>query len=202
MLAVGKVQQYPCPFEDTAQLKPRVVHELEQRGFFMRAATGQPRGHSHQVQMLDVLLRVKRSGGCFGIVCRWSPRWPERCYRCFRREKANCVFALQRNNLSVADLTDKVVEVLEDQYFRGQILKLCEAEARTRFPDLLMASLGVICKSKPNGVVTARVLSKGTSRTQLVASDEHRIRTYLCGRNDTGLKISWRMDSLITLVTW
>ena len=38
------------------------------------------------------------------------------------------------------------------------MLKLTETEARGRFPDLVVASLGAIRKDKPRGVVTARVL--------------------------------------------
>ena len=57
---------------------------------------------------------------------------------------------------------DKVEAVLDDQAGRGQVLKLSEAEARARFPDLVVASLGAQRKDKPNGVVSARVLFDGT----------------------------------------
>ena len=43
------------------------------------------------------------------------------------------------------------------------MLKLTETEARLRFPDFLVASLGAIRKDKPGGVVTARVLFDGTN---------------------------------------
>ena len=42
------------------------------------------------------------------------------------------------------------------------MLKLSETEARARFPNLVVASLGANRKDKPNGTVTARVLFDGT----------------------------------------
>ena len=58
---------------------------------------------------------------------------------------------------------ERVLEVLEDQSSRGQVLKLTETEVRGRFPDFVVASLGAIRKDKPGGVVTARVLFDGTN---------------------------------------
>ena len=52
--------------------------------------------------------------------------------------------------------------VLEDQAGRGQVLKFTEAEARARFPDLVVASPGAQRKDKQSGVVSARVLFDGT----------------------------------------
>ena len=43
------------------------------------------------------------------------------------------------------------------------MLKLTETEARGRFPDLVVASLGAVRKDKSGGVVTARVLFDGTN---------------------------------------
>ena len=51
---------------------------------------------------------------------------------------------------------------MEDQAKRGQVLKLSEDEARARFPNLVVASLGAQRKEKPGGVVTARILFNGT----------------------------------------
>ena len=52
--------------------------------------------------------------------------------------------------------------MLNDQASRGQVLVLPEREARRRYSDLVVASLGAIRKDKPNGEVTARVLFDGT----------------------------------------
>ena len=48
------------------------------------------------------------------------------------------------------------------QPLRGQIIVMTESEARSRYPDLVVASLGVQRKQKPGGKVTARVLFDGT----------------------------------------
>ena len=56
----------------------------------------------------------------------------------------------------------EVEEVLRDQAGRGQVLIMPEAEARDRFPNLVVASLGAQ-KEKPGGVVSARVLFDGTN---------------------------------------
>ena len=63
----------------------------------------------------------------------------------------------KRNCSSLTEWSDKVLSVLEDQASSGQVLKLTETDARTRFPNLVVASLGAQRKDKPNGVVSARV---------------------------------------------
>ena len=68
----------------------------------------------------------------------------------------------RRNYSSLEQWKDKALEVLHDQAARGQVLILPEHEARRRYPDLVVASLGAIRKDKPNGEVTARVLFDGT----------------------------------------
>ena len=57
----------------------------------------------------------------------------------------------------------EVEEVLRDQAGRGQVLVIPVAEARNRFPNLVVASLGAQRKEKPGGVVSARVLFDGTN---------------------------------------
>ena len=51
---------------------------------------------------------------------------------------------------------------MHDQASRGQIIVMTESEARSRYPDLVVASLGAQRKQKPGGKVTARVLFDGT----------------------------------------
>ena len=67
------------------------------------------------------------------------------------------------NYPAVATLSAEVTEVLEDQDKRGQVLKLSEQEARSQFPNLVVASLGANRKEKPGGTITARVLHDGTN---------------------------------------
>ena len=46
---------------------------------------------------------------------------------------------------------------------RGQLIRLPEAEAKAKYPHLVIASLGANRKDRPNGEVTARVLHDGTN---------------------------------------
>ena len=71
--------------------------------------------------------------------------------------------AWRANYSTLAALADKVTEVLDDQAERGQVLKLSEAEARSLYPNLVVASPSANRKDKPNGVVIARVLFDGTN---------------------------------------
>ena len=64
---------------------------------------------------------------------------------------------------TLADLSEQVAAVLEDQAERGQMLKLSEQEARKKYPHLVIASLGANRKDLPSGVVSARVLFDGSN---------------------------------------
>ena len=68
----------------------------------------------------------------------------------------------RRNYSTLAELSEQVTAVLEDQAERGQVLKLSEHEARKKYPHLVIASLGANTKDKPNGVVTSRVPFNGS----------------------------------------
>ena len=63
----------------------------------------------------------------------------------------------KRNFSSLTEWSDKVLSVLEDQASRGQVLKLTETDARTRFRRSPQRA-----EDKPNGVVAARVLFDGS----------------------------------------
>ena len=68
-----------------------------------------------------------------------------------------------RNNYStLRELETQVMEVMHDQASRGQIIVMTESEARMKYPNLVVASLGAQRKQKPGGKVTARVLFDGT----------------------------------------
>ena len=73
----------------------------------------------------------------------------------------------RRNYPAVATLSAEVTEVLEDHARRGQVLKLRESEAKSRYPGLVVASLGANKKEKPGGVITACVLHDGTNGISL-----------------------------------
>ena len=55
----------------------------------------------------------------------------------------------------------KLEEVLRNQAGRGQVLIMPEAEAKNRFQNLVVASLGAQKKEKPGGVISACVLFDG-----------------------------------------
>ena len=69
-------------------------------------------------------------------------------------EDASAETAWRRNCASTGELTNKVVDVMEDQGSRGQLIKLSEAEAQALFPNLVVASIGTNLKDKLRGVVT------------------------------------------------
>ena len=61
---------------------------------------------------------------------------------CLEDEEAGREHTWRRNYASLDDLSDKVIEVLEDQTRRDQIIKLTEADAKSQYPNLVVASLG------------------------------------------------------------
>ena len=69
-------------------------------------------------------------------------------------------------------------EVVDDQACREQLIKLSEADAKIRFLNLVVASLGANRKDKPGSVVTARVLFDGTHglevNTRTIIRDQER----------------------------
>ena len=58
-------------------------------------------------------------------------------------EEARGEHTWRRNFASLDDLSDKVREVMEDQTRRGQIIKLTEADAKSQYPNLVVASLAL-----------------------------------------------------------
>ena len=87
----------------------------------------------------------------------------------------------RRNYSTLQAFEEQVLEVTHDQASRGQIITVTEAEAKNRFPNLVIASLGAQRKEKPGGKITARVLIDGThflcvnSKTRL--TDQERAPT-------------------------
>ena len=56
--------------------------------------------------------------------------------------------ARKQNCVSVSELTDEVLEVLNYQCGQGQVLKITEPEATRQYQDLVVASPGAIRKNK------------------------------------------------------
>ena len=103
-------------------------------------------------------------------LCKAKKRWslPEQSDPVAHLEEVQATDQTWRRNYpAVATLSAEVTEVLEDHASRGQVLKLTECEAKSRYPGLVVASLGGNKKEKPGGVITARVLHDGKNGISL-----------------------------------
>ena len=67
-----------------------------------------------------------------------------------------------KKNSTLSSFRAEVEEVFRDQAGRGQVLITPEADARNRFPNLVVASFGAQRKENPRGFITARVLFDDT----------------------------------------
>ena len=105
--------------------------------------------------------------------------------------------------------------MLDDQSTRGWVLKLTEEEARARFPNLVVASLGANRKDKPDGTVSARVLFDGTygvevnKRTSIrdqkrapIAADLKKGRARKGESRRTDLRVVGRQASSVAPCDW
>ena len=81
----------------------------------------------------------------------------------WQEDLANDGGCWRQNYSTLWHFEKQVIQVLEDQADRGQVLKLSEGEARARYPGLVGASLGAQRKEKPNGEISAWVLFDGTN---------------------------------------
>ena len=184
-LALGRVKE--CPFKpaDVKALKDEVIMNLASMGIDLERSSGDRDDVPIDFRFLDLLLRAAEDPevgiGDFAKGVRVGPgvRMP-RLPALYKRKKkwrlasqadlrnyledeeAGGEHTWRRNYSSLDELSDKVIDVLEDQSKRGQILKLSEAEAKRQYPNLVVASLGANKKDKPSGEVTARVLFDGT----------------------------------------
>ena len=89
---------------------------------------------------------------------------------------------------------------MHDQASRGQIIVMTESEARSRYPGLVVASLGAQRKQKPGGKVTARVLFDGTHG--LCVNSKTRLRDQERAPIAADLKRSMREKSRIGELTF
>ena len=115
-----------------------------------------------------LLLRVRalllRCVRCVALAC-------VRCQRkeCLRQEKSYGQGKIDGYRVLFDGTVISTLQPLEqqdprwhDQATRGQVIVLSETEARLRYPNLVIASLGAQRKEKPGGKITARVLFDGT----------------------------------------
>ena len=209
-LPLGKVAECPFPSDEVKNLKAEVVRCAEANGYELRREAADRINAPIDFRFLQLLLTVAGDPevhlGDFSLGVRVGPgaRLPRlpALYPAKKRwrlteqgdprnylEQVNTVSMWRTNYASLDVFSDKVLAVLEDQAARGQVIKMTEHEARQRYPDLLVASLGAQRKDKPGGAVSARVLFDGThgftvnTRTRIrdqergpIAADLKRIR--------------------------
>ena len=106
----------------------------------------------------------------------------------------------RRNYATLREFETQVLEVMHDQASRGQIIVMTESEARSKYPDLVVASLGAQRKQKPGGKVTARVLFDGTHG--LCVNSKTRLRDQERAPIAADLKRSMREKSRIGELTF
>ena len=174
----------PFPDEAVRELKEEVVEVLSSRGLLLNRASGDLNELPIDYRFLDLLLRasedpdVHLGGFAKGVKCRarhedaeksvavsseeWSLESQRDPMNWQEGEEKQSESPWRQNYASLVGFADKVEAAFEDQAGRGQVLKFKEAEARARFPDLVVASQGAQRKDKPNGAVSARVLFDGT----------------------------------------
>ena len=177
-LALGKISECPSSPDSVQSLKHAVIRSLAARGLSLDRE-GDREDVPPDFRHLDLLFRASRDPevalGSFARGVRVGPgtrlprlpalHRPKRKWRLadqgdpddYREEDLAGDLSWKKNYSTLAALSDKVKDVLDDQSERGQVLKLGEREARIQYPDLVVAALGA------NGVVSARVLFDGSN---------------------------------------
>ena len=183
-LAMGKVEESPFPPDEVLRLKSTVAGAAGRAGIRMHRESGDRVDVPIDYRFLDVLLRAAddpeiglgeyAQGVKVGPGTR-MPRLPA-LYKPNRKwrlpsqvdpldylEYAPDKSGVWRSNYStLREFEVQVLDVMHDQASRGQIIVMTESEARSKYPNLVVASLGAQRKQKPGGKVTARVLFDGT----------------------------------------
>ena len=177
--ALGRVRG--CPFKpaDVQALKDEVIAKLASMGMNLTRCSGDQNNVPIDFRFLDLLLRAADDPevglGSFAQGVGVSPgvrmsRLPALYKRkkkwrlasqadpgnYLEDEEAGGEHTCRRNYASLEDLSDKVTEVMENQTRRGQIIKLTEADAKSQYLNLVVASLGANRKDKPSGEVFSK----------------------------------------------
>ena len=184
-LALGRVEKTPFPERDVLGLKQQIITNLEGEGLQLDRVNGDRNELPIDLRFLDLLVRASADPevhlGAFAQGVKVGPgtRMPRlpALYRPKRRWRLESQRDPQakpwrQNYTSLTVFADKVEAVLEDEAARGQVPKYSEEEARVRYPDLVVASLGAQRKDKPNAEVSARVLFDGTHALQSTPAQE------------------------------
>ena len=192
-LALGKVKSCPFPADRVEGLKRRTVELMEQHGLkLVRHPSDRPES-SIDYRYLSLLLEAAddpdRHIGDFARGVRVGPgarlprlpalyakktswRLPEQYNALdYQEERAASEGVWRSNNSSLEGLADKVEAVTDDQSERGQILRLTENEARARYPNLTVASLGA--NKKRSRLVRLRRGSSSMALMESTSTEEH-----------------------------
>ena len=183
-LAMGKVAESPFPPVEIKQLKQAVIDAAARAGISITRKGGDRVDIPIDYRFLDVLLRasgdpeIGLGGYAQGVRVGPGTRMPRlpALYKAKKKwrlpsqvdpldylEYAPDSSGVWRSNYStLREFEAQVLDVMHDQASRGQIIVMSESEARTRYPNLVVASLGAQRKQKPGGKITARVLFDGT----------------------------------------
>ena len=164
-LAPGRVKECPFPSEAVRERKAGIVEATSARGLNLHGEEDDRNELPIDFRFLGLLLRasedpdtqlvnfaqgvkvgpgtrVPRNPALYRPKRKWrleSQRGPTN----WQQEEERQSEAPRRQNFaSLVGFVDKVEAVLEDQADRGQEPKFTEAEARARFPDLVVASFG------------------------------------------------------------
>ena len=173
-LALGQVNACPFPEQAIRSLKDELIVSLAARGKILKRVALDRTDLPIEFRFLELLLDFAgdpevglgsfSQGVRVGVGAR-LPRLPA-LYRRKKRwrlasqsdphdyldDKAGAEGAWRSNYASIDELADKVEEVMEDQAMRGQVIRLSESEARSQFPNLVVASLGAQRKEKAEDV--------------------------------------------------
>ena len=183
-LASGMVTECPFPSEEVSVLNREVLEIATQNGFQMIVRSGDREDVPINFRFLQLLLQIADDPeiglGDYSQGVRVGPgnRMP-RLPALFRPKKkwrlasqfdpldymegsTDTTTVWRRNYSTLQPLEQQVLDVMHDQATRGQVIVLSETEARLRYPNLVIASLGAQRKEKPGGKITARVLFDGT----------------------------------------
>ena len=183
-LAMGKVDDSPFPPDEIQRLKENLIDAAARAGIPILRKNGDRVDVPIDYRFLEVLLgasddpevglghyaqgirvgpgtRMPRLPALYKAKKKW--RLPSQVDPLDYLEYAPDSSGIWRNNyLTLLEFETQVMEVLHDQASRGQIIVMSEPEARTKYPNLVVASLGAQRKQKPGGKITARVLFDGT----------------------------------------
>ena len=221
-LAMGKVEESPFPPDEIQQLKQAVISAASRAGIPILRKSGDRVDVPIDYRFLDVLLRAAddpeiglgeyAQGVKVGPGTR-MPRLPA-LYKAKKKwrlpsqvdpldylEYAPDKAGVWRNNYStLREFETQVLDVMHDQASRGQVIIMTEPEAKTKYPNLVVASLGAQRKQKPGGKITARVLFDGTHG--LCVNTKTRIRDQERAPIASDLKRSMREKARIGELTF